>query len=183
MERLLSSEYKSIDEEKKNDIIKDEWENELYTIKHKYKMLSILDEIRYLKQLNFNLPEEYIDIEKQNNNLTKSDILSKISDFKIIFSNVNIYNNQAMFMLYLHQNENRLINPFQSKDENYKEIYRDFCKLKYEEELELLKSSDEFTYKNLDYDAIEYLYKMEKIFEIAEEDEINRYETDDELFF
>lgn len=55
----------------KNVIIKDEWEKELYTIKHKYKMLLILDEIQYLKQLNLNLPEEYIDIEKQNNNLTK----------------------------------------------------------------------------------------------------------------
>lgn len=88
-----------------------------------------------------------------------------------------------MLMLYLHQNENRLINPFQSKDKIYKEIYRDFCKLKYEEELELLKSSDEFTYKNLDYYAIEYLCKMEKISEIEEEDEINRYETDDELIF
>lgn len=49
--------------------------------------------------------------------------------------------------------------------------------------MELLKSSDEFTYKNLDYYAIEYLCKMEKISEIEEEDEINRYETDDELIF
>lgn len=68
MERLFSLQ---IDEEMKNVIIKDEWEKELYTIKHKYKMLLILDEIQYLKQLNLNLPEEYIDIEKQNNNLTK----------------------------------------------------------------------------------------------------------------
>lgn len=66
MERLFSLQ---IDEEMKNVIIKDEWEKELYTIKHKYKMLLILDEIQYLKQLNLNLPEEYI--EKQNNNLTK----------------------------------------------------------------------------------------------------------------